>query len=61
MSMPMISEGLQALILDQSFSSEELDVLMRCVTQELEQDSMDIIASWQREPRNTRQNACRGQ
>jgi hypothetical protein len=47
MSMPMISEGLQALILDQSFSSEELDVLMRCLTQELEQGSVDIIASWQ--------------
>lgn len=48
MSMPMISEGLQALILERSFSSEELDVLMRCLTQELEQDSVDIIASWQR-------------
>lgn len=48
MSMPMISEGLQALILERSFSSEELDVLMRCLTQELEQDSVDIIAAWQR-------------
>jgi hypothetical protein len=60
MSMPMISEGLRALILDRSFSSEELDVLMRCITEELEQDSVDTIASWQRESRNARQNACRG-
>ena len=59
MSTPMISEGLRALILDRSFSSEELDVLMRCLTQELEQDSMDIIASWRRELRNARRNVRR--
>ena len=59
MSRIPVSESLRALILEKSFSSEELDDLMQCIAEELEQDSINIIAVWEKESQKTRQNTYR--
>lgn len=61
MSKHSVYGGLAALIQDDCFSSEELDLLMQRLMEESEQDSMDIIASWERKSRNVRQNSSRDQ
>jgi len=54
MSRLEISEALQQLIVENSFSSEELNDLMQRITEELEQETINIIASWENESQNSR-------
>ena len=46
-------ENLQTLCEKHVFSSEELDLLMQRINEELEYASLDILRTWKKESRNT--------
>jgi len=46
-------KALYSLQQDDVFSSEELDLLMQRINEELEQASSDILRIWEKESKNT--------
>ena len=50
-------ETLQKLQEDHAFSSEELDLLMQRINEELEYASSDILRTWEKESKNRRHDA----
>lgn len=49
MSKNCISEDMRTLIQDNCFSSEELDLLMQHLMDELEQDTMKYFKAWNKD------------
>lgn len=61
MSKNCISKDMRTLIQDNCFSSEELDLLMQHLMDELEQDTMNYLKTWQKDLEIDHQKTIREQ